>query len=588
MVGYDGRQTVATVAMKQMKQVRDLVARYLITSALPYINGIKHLGNLVGSLLPADVAARTFRMEGDEVLFICATDEHGTPAELAAREAGQEVGEFARQEHLRQRAVYEAFGLSFDWFGRTSSAANHELTQRFYRKLDENGYIEEQTIRQFFSLDDGRFLPDRYVTGTCPHCGYDRARGDQCENCTRVLDPVDLIRPRSTISGSERLELRESRHLFLNLGPLADRLRGFILAHADWPRLTTSVALKWLDEGLRPRAITRDLTWGVPVPREGFRDKVFYVWFDAPIGYIGATKEWADADPARRDWQSWWLGQDDVRYIQFMAKDNLPFHTIFFPGMEMGSGEPWTLAAYIKGFSWLTYDGGKFSTSQGRGIFMDQALDILPADYWRYALLAQAPETDDADFTWERFAAITNKDLVGIFGNFCHRVLTLTVANFGEAVPEGGEPGVFENRLCDAVRTSLETYREHLRAFEYRRAVQEMRRLWSLGNLYLEERAPWRLVKEDRPAAALVLRHALNLMRVYALAAWPLMPDTARTILTGLGRVDDVKEPRYAGAERLDTLIGGESLKPFPPLFRRLDADEVAVLRARYAGTGPS
>jgi methionyl-tRNA synthetase len=564
------------------------VARYLITSALPYINGIKHLGNLVGSLLPADVAARTLRMEGEEVLFICATDEHGTPAELAAREAGQEVAEFARREHVRQREVYEAFALSFDWFGRTSSAANHEMTERFYQKLDENGFIEERTIRQFFSVDDDRFLPDRYVTGTCPHCGYERARGDQCENCTRVLDPVDLIGPRSTISGSERLELRETRHLFLNLGPLAERLRQFILAHEDWPRLSTSVALKWLDEGLRPRAITRDLSWGVPVPREGFRDKVFYVWFDAPIGYIGATKEWADAEPFRRDWRRWWLQQDDVRYIQFMAKDNLPFHTIFFPGMEMGSGEPWTLASYIKGFSWLTYDGGKFSTSQGRGVFMDQALDILPADYWRYGLLAQAPETDDADFTWERFAATVNKDLVGMFGNYCHRVLTLTVANFGAEVPVGGVPGAPEARLTDDVKSSLDAYRAHLRAFEYRRAVQELRRLWSLGNLYLEERAPWRLVKQDRETAAAVLRQALNLMRVYALAAWPLMPAAARTVLNGLGCQDDLREPRYTGAERFHALIGGESLMPFPPLFRRLDADEVAALSARYAGTGPS
>jgi methionyl-tRNA synthetase len=560
------------------------LTRYLITSALPYINGIKHLGNLVGSLLPADVAARALRMEGEEVLFICATDEHGTPAELAAHEAGQDVAAFAAREHSRQRAVYEAFALSFDWFGRTSSGANHDLTQHFYRRLEEAGYIEEKGVRQFYSLDDERFLPDRYVTGTCPHCGYERARGDQCENCTRVLDPTDLIRPHSTISGSERLELRESRHLFLNLDPLSERLRSWIQEHPDWPRLTTSVALKWLDEGLRPRAITRDLRWGVPVPREGFEDKVFYVWFDAPIGYVGATREWADADPGRRDWTRWWLGQTDIRYLQFMAKDNLPFHTVFFPGMEMGTGEPWTYATYIKGFSWLTYEGGKFSTSERRGVFMDEALDILPADYWRYCLLAHAPETDDADFTWELFSATVNKDLVGMFGNFCHRVLTLTVNNFGEAVPAGGEPGPREAKLAHDCEAGLDALRTRLRELEYRRAVQELRRLWALGNLYLEDTAPWHLVKTDRTAAATVLRSALNLMRLYALAAMPFMPHAAATILEGLGCASDLASPRFSGAAHLDALRGGERLRRFPPLFRRIDAEEAASLRVRYAG----
>lgn len=560
------------------------MSRYLITSALPYINGIKHLGNLVGSLLPADVAARALRMEGEDVLFICATDEHGTPAELAAREAGQDVADFSEREHERQRAVYEGFALSFDWFGRTSRPENHELTQHFYRKLNEAGLIEERTVRQFYSLDDGRFLPDRYVTGTCPHCGYERARGDQCENCTRVLEPTDLVQPRSTISGSDRLELRDSRHLFLVLSPLADRLRSWILEHGDWPRLTTSVALKWLDEGLKPRAITRDLAWGVPVPREGFEDKVFYVWFDAPIGYIGATWEWSNADPDRRDWRSWWLGHEDVQYLQFMAKDNLPFHTIFFPGMEMGTGEPWTYATYIKGFSWLTYEGGKFSTSQGRGVFMDQALDILPADYWRYVLLAQAPETDDSDFTWERFASVVNKDLVGMFGNFCHRVLTLTATHFGETVPAGGAFSEREERLQAECREVLQTYRTHLRHLEYRRAVQELRRLWSLGNLYLEGTAPWSLVKQDRDQAAMVLRVALNLMRLYALAAMPIMPATATCILTGLHRSEEAAGPRFDGAASLHALVDGEAFTRFSPLFRRMDRDEVEALSARYAG----
>ncbi len=379
------------------------MTRYLITSALPYINGMKHLGNLVGSMLPADVYARFLRLEGEEVLFICATDEHGTPAEISALEEGLDVKAYCDKMHDEQADVYSRFGLSFDHFGRSSSKQNEELTQHFYNKLDENGFIEERGIQGVYSPDDGRFLPDRYVVGTCPRCGYKAARGDQCENCTTLLDPSDLIEPRSAISGSRNLELRTSKHLFLRLDALAPEIEAWVKSHEGvWPKLTSSTAMKWLSEGLKPRCITRDLSWGVPVPREGFQDKVFYVWFDAPIEYVGATKEWADLKPGERDWKAWWGGDADVHYAQFMAKDNLPFHTIVWPATVLGTRERWTMAYFIKGFNWLTYCGGKFSTSQKRGVFMDQALDIYPADYWRYFLISMAPEADDSDFMRRR------------------------------------------------------------------------------------------------------------------------------------------------------------------------------------------
>ena len=335
--------------------------RYLITSALPYINGIKHLGNLVGSMLPADVYARFLRQEGETVLFICGTDEHGTPAELAAREAGLDIEDYCQRQYERQAEVYQSFGLSFDYFGRTSSPENHDLTQRFYQSLDRNGLIEEQETSQMYSLEDERFLPDRYVVGTCPKCGYQSARGDQCENCTSVLNPTDLIEPRSAISGSTNLEVRSSKHLFLDLGLLSSKVRSWVDEHPNWSLLTRSIAKKWLDEGLQKRCITRDLSWGVPVPRPGFEDKVFYVWFDAPIGYLAMTKAWSDRES--ENWLEWWQESDDVQYTQFMAKDNLPFHTIMFPAMTLGTGEPWKLADRIKGFNWLNYYGGKFSTN---------------------------------------------------------------------------------------------------------------------------------------------------------------------------------------------------------------------------------
>lgn len=560
------------------------MTRYLITSALPYINGMKHLGNLIGSLLPADVLARELRAEGEDVLLICATDEHGTPAEIAAADAGQDVAVYCDEQHRRQADVYQRFGLSFDFFGRTSSPQNAELTQHFYRRLDEAGFIEEVEIEQFYSPADGRFLPDRYVTGTCPRCGYAAARGDQCENCTSVLDPTELINPRSGISGSTDLELRRTKHLYLKLGSLGERLRRWVLSHDEWPRLTTSVALKWLDEGVKDRCITRDLAWGVPVPRPGFAGKVFYVWFDAPIGYISATKQWADERPDERDWRSWWHDAKDVEYVQFMAKDNLPFHTVFFPATIMGSGEPWQLATYIKGFNWLNYYGGKFSTSHKRGVFMDQALTLFPADYWRYFLLAQAPESDDADFTWEQFATVVNKDLAGVFGNFVNRTLKLAASQFGPAVPAGGADGPREQQLAQEVAAAVGEYRACLRKMEFRRSIQALRRVWALGNGYLDERAPWSLVKTDRDEAACVLRTAINLARVFAAAAEPVIPFGAAVVADALGLAESERRLPPSGFDSLAVLVGGRAFAVPPVLYQRIDDETVERLKVEYGG----
>lgn len=510
------------------------MARHLITSALPYINGIKHLGNMVGSMLPADVYSRYLRQRGHEVLYICATDEHGTPAELAAKEAGLPVAEFCAQQHDAQKAIYDGFALAFDHFGRSSSPQNFEITQTIARELKANGFIEERSIRQVFSLDDDRFLPDRYIVGTCPHCGYDKARGDQCENCTRVLDPTDLIDPRSAISGSSRLEVRETKHLFLLQSKLADEVEAWVDEHGkDWPVLASSIARKWLSEGLHDRAITRDLDWGVPVPADTWPElaaegKVFYVWFDAPIEYIGSTKEWADLHPANRDWKSWWYDVDtDVRYTEFMAKDNVPFHTVMFPATLLGTRDKWKKVDYVKAFNWLNYYGGKFSTSQRRGIFTDAALEILPADYWRYFLIANAPESDDTSFTWELFASSVNKDLADTLGNFVNRVLSFSRKRFGDDVPAGSAPGDAEARLGEQIAELLTEYEGHMEALQFRKAAQALRALWSAGNSYLEEKAPWLEIKTDPDGAALTLRTAMNLIHLYAVVSEPFIPATA-------------------------------------------------------------
>ncbi|MFC5147473.1 methionine--tRNA ligase [Streptomyces aureoversilis] len=567
------------------------MARHLITSALPYINGIKHLGNMVGSMLPADVYARYLRQTGRETLFICATDEHGTPAELGAKELGLPVADFCAQQHDAQKAVYDGFALSFDYFGRSSSPENHEITQHFARQLQKNGFIEERSIRQVYSLADGRFLPDRYIVGTCPHCGYDKARGDQCENCTRVLDPTDLIDARSAISGSSELEVRETKHLFLLQSKLQGEVEAWIDEHGkDWPVLASSIARKWLTEGLNDRAITRDLDWGVPVPADTWPElaaegKVFYVWFDAPVEYIGATKEWAGQDPENRDWKSWWYEATDVRYTQFMGKDNVPFHTVMFPATQLGTREPWKKVDYVKAFNWLNYYGGKFSTSQKRGVFTHDALALLPADYWRYFMMANAPESDDTSFTWELFSATVNKDLADVLGNFVNRVLSFSKKRFGETVPAGSEAGEAETNLGREIAQLLQEYEEHMEAMQFRKAAQALRALWSAGNSYLETKAPWLEIKTDPEAAALTLRTAMNLIHLYAVISEPFIPQSASALRFAFDLADDTRTWVTADEARsLSFIPAGTPFSVPPVLFAKITEDDLEAYRERFGG----
>jgi len=566
------------------------MARHLITSAIPYINGIKHLGNLVGSQLPADLFARYQRGRGNEVMFLCATDEHGTPAELAAAKAGKPVEEYCAEMHEVQADIARRFGLSFDHFGRSSSVANRDLTQHFAKVLGEQGLIREVTEKQMYSVADGRFLPDRYIEGTCPNCGFDSARGDQCDNCTKQLDPTDLINPRSTVSGSTELELRETKHLYLRQSAMKDRLEAWIDSKTDWPILSTSIAKKWLNDGdgLQDRGITRDLSWGVPVqfdgaPWTGMEGKVFYVWFDAPIEYIACGQEWVDAGKGH-DWERWWRtdkGADDVTYTQFMGKDNVPFHTLSFPSTILGSAEPWKLVDYIKSFNYLNYDGGQFSTSRGRGVFMDQALEILPADYWRWWLLSRAPETSDAEFTWEMFQTDVNKDLADVLGNFVSRVTKFCRSKFGDVVPEGAAYGALETRYIAAMQDRLTAYQGFMDAIEVRKAAAELRALWVLGNEYLQEAAPWSTIKTDPEQAAMQTRFGLNLIGLYAPLSAPFIPQAAEAMRAAVaGSMDWPSDIATA----VDALQPGAGYSVPENLFRKITDDERAEWQERFAG----
>src|SRR5262245_35481576 len=513
------------------------MTRYLLTSAIPYVNGVKHLGNLVGSLLPADVHARFRRQTGAEVLFICATDEHGTPTELSAAAAGQDVASYCDQQHAIQANIYRRFNLSFDHFGRSSSAQNHTLTQHLYRRLDAAGLIEERNVEQVWSPADNRFLPDRYILGTCPHCRYEAARGDQCDGCGILLDPPELLAPRSAISGSRDLAVRTSQHLFLRQSLLVERLRAWVDHRQGWPAWVTSLAHGWLTSDLRDRCITRDLAWGVPVPRAGFEAKVFYVWFGAPITYLAATKEWSDTRPSERDWRSWWWQPDDVDYVQFLGKDNVPFHAVSFPATLLGSGEPWKTVDVIKGFHWLTYAGGKFSTSRRRGVFTDAALDALPADLWRWWLIANAPESADVDFDVRRFSADVGKDLADVFGNLATRATTFACRAFDGRIPADGEPGSAEQALAHEIERRIALLRSCHERLAFRRAAAETRGLWGLANGYLQEQAPWTTIKSDPARAAATTRTGLNLLALCAAVSWSVIPTLASRVLAAFSEL---------------------------------------------------
>ncbi|MBR4106872.1 MAG: methionine--tRNA ligase [Alphaproteobacteria bacterium] len=561
------------------------MSKILITSALPYINGVPHLGHMAGCLLPSDVYARFQRLMGNEVLYIGGTDEHGTTSEVGALKAGMDVQSYCDMFHARHAKIYQDFNLSFDFFGRTSTNENKEATYHIFEQLDKNGYIEEKSIKQVYSVDDKMFLADRYITGTCPYCGYDKARGDQCENCTRVLEPTELVNARSTISGSTNLEVRETKHLFLNLPKLEEKLTAWVKTKEPfWPEVAYTIALKWLKEGLQERCITRDLKWGFPVNKPGFEDKVFYVWFDAPIGYIGITKQWEALDKEHRHWQDWWLNPDNVRHVEFMGKDNVPYHSITFPATLIGTGENWTQVDFLKGFSYLTYDGGKFSKSENRGIFAEDAIQEFPADYWRYWIMANSPESSDASFTWDLFAGAINKDLNGVLGNFVSRVLKMTSSKLGNTVPAGGEFSDLEKNLIATLQTRINNYIKFMEQMEFRKALAELRAVWVEGNNYITVAEPWTVIKEDEQRAKVILRTCINLIRIFAIISAPIMPETSAKMLSKFN-LPLANLCNFDVAKEINFLQGGEAFEVGDMLFERIAPEKIEEMKNKYGSS---
>lgn len=554
--------------------------RHLVTCALSAAAGVGPLDSLAGSLLPADAYCRFLRARGEEVLFVCASGEHGTGAELAAAEAGLDTAPHCSRLHGARLELAAGLGLSFDAFGRSSSPRNAEQTQYFVRRLEQEGYVEARSTRQPFSPRQGRFLADRLLLGTCPHCGDPGAHGDRCGACGRPLEAGELIEPRAAASGDPDLERRESRHLFFLRSRLAGELRAWLESSTDWSAPARSACLDWLDEGIGDWRITRDLAWGVPVDRTGFEGAVYHEWLDTPIAYIGATREWAEARGEPAAWRRWWCASEDVRLVQFMTRDEVPFHTVCFPCALIGSREAWKLADTVKAFDRLTYYGGRSAGHGAAAAFIDEAAAPAAADCWRYSLLAKAPEAEEESFSWEEFAATVNADLVGVLASFVDRALGFVERHFGPAVPAGGAAGREEELLAARAGAGIEAITARITALEFRPALSELRSAWSLGGDYLERKRPWEALDADREDAALTARTCLNLVALLARLSAPVMPFSAARLLDALAV--PARERGWPARFELDALAAGHRFSLPPPLFAAIEEAEVERWRRRF------
>ncbi len=550
----------------------------LITSALPYVNNVPHLGNIIGSVLSADVFARYCRIAGYKTLYICGTDEYGTATEIKAREEHVSPKQICDKYHQIHKQVYDWFNISFDYFGRTSTENHTKITQDIFWKLYHNGYIIEEEIEQFYDPEAKIFLADRYIEGTCPHCNYDNARGDQCDKCGKLLNPLDLINPKSKITGVKPI-LKKTKHLFLDLEKLQPVVEKWVESmHNTWSENTYNIAKSWINIGLKKRSITRDLKWGVPVPLEGFEDKVFYVWFDAPIGYISITADNLD------NWKEWWENPNNVNLYQFMGKDNVPFHTVIFPATLMGTNQNWTLARTISATEYLNYEGGKFSKSRGTGVFGTDAINSgIPADVWRYYLLINRPEKSDTDFKWDDFSDKLNNELVANLGNLVNRTVTFLNRYFDGIVPNLNSKK--DNQKIEHINDIIPGYKQHISEIEelledtkLKEALRKIMEISSLENKYFQDSAPWKLIKQDKSRANTVLCVLANIVKDLGILTYPYLPDTSDKIFDILNI--DKKNRTWDNLNEI-SLANHKINKP-KLLFKKIEEKQIEQFKKKF------
>ena len=545
--------------------------RTLITSALPYANGPVHIGHLAGVYVPADIYARYLRLKGESVLFIGGSDEHGVPITIKAKKEGVTPQDIVDRYHGIIKKSFEEFGISFDVYSRTTSKMHHDTASEFFKTLYDKGEFVEKTSEQYYDEEAKQFLADRYITGTCPHCKNPNAYGDQCEACGTSLSPLDLIEPKSAISGSKPV-LRETKHWYLPLDKHEAWLRQWIVEdHKEWKTNVYGQCKSWLDMGLQPRAVSRDLDWGIPVPVAGAEGKVLYVWFDAPIGYISNTKELCQAHPELGSWETWWK-DDSTRMLHFIGKDNIVFHCIVFPAMLKAEGS-YILPDNVPSNEFLNLEGDKISTSRNWAVWLHEYLQDFPGkqDVLRYVLTANAPETKDNDFTWKDFQTRNNSELVAIFGNFVNRALVLTQKYFDGVVPACGELTDYDQQTLKEFADVKQEVEKLLDVFKFRDAQKEAMNLARIGNKYLADTEPWKLAKTDMVRTATILHIGLQIAANLAIAFEPFLPFSAEKLRTML----NLKTFNWNELGHIDLLKTGDKLGTPELLFEKIEDAEV-------------
>ena len=555
----------------------------LVGVAWPYASGPRHLGHAAGAYVPPDIFARYHRMAGNHVLMVSGSDMHGTPITVAADKQGISPRELAEENHLGIAESFRRLGLSYDLYTTTLTDIHYRVTQEFFLRLLEEGLLFQDTQPAMYDAEARRFLPDRYVEGTCPHCGFPDARGDQCDNCGRTLDPIDLIQPRSKLSGATPVT-RDTTHFFLDLPKLQPRLEPWVAAASEhWRPAVTGFVQGWLKEGLRPRAITRDLDWGVPIPLEGFADKRIYVWFDAVIGYLSASMEWAERQGDPEAWRQWWTlrpdGSPPGRSYYFVGKDNIPFHAIIWPAMLLGYGGL-ALPYDVPANEYLTLGGQKLSSSRmytARLPFLPEALDLFDADAIRFFLTINAPESRDTDFSWDEFQRRNNDELVATYGNAAHRLLSFLHSRYGGAVPEPGPPSSADEAMLAEARDAFALAAREIEAVHLRDGLRVAMALAGSLNRYLDEAAPWKTLKTDPERTATSLWTALQVIGALRVLTAPYLPFSAQRLHELLGEKDSVHDLRW----EFRGVPAGRVLPKPEPLFRKLEDDELAELLDR-------
>jgi methionyl-tRNA synthetase len=539
--------------------------RHLITSALPYANGPIHIGHLAGVYIPSDIYTRYMRLKGEDVISICGSDEHGVPITLKARNEGITPQQVVDRYHELNKKAFADFGIAFDIYSRTSNKIHYQTASDFFLKLYNKGEFIEKTSSQYYDDESGCFLADRYIMGTCPHCGNENAYGDQCEKCGTSLSPTDLINPRSTISGGKPV-LRDTLHWYLPLDRYEPWLKKWILEdHKEWKTNVYGQCKSWLDQGLQPRAVSRDLDWGVPVPVKGADGKVLYVWFDAPIGYISATRELTP------DWEKYWK-DPETRMIHFIGKDNIVFHCIIFPSMLKAEGS-FILPDNVPANEFLNLESDKISTSRNWAVWLHEYLEDFPGkqDVLRYALCANAPETKDNDFTWKDFQARNNNELVAILGNFVNRTLVLTNNYYSGRVPDRGVTDNYDNEALASIGRLKDSVGSNLDAFRFREALREAMNLARLGNKYLADREPWKLVKTDTSKVETIMNISLQITANLAIICEPFLPFSMKKLRDWIG----LKEFSWADAGNTNLLPGGHRVNKPELLFEKIEDEAI-------------